>query len=706
MLTGRPAFTGQTDADVLESVLHAEPDVTGLPAETPAPIRRLLRRCLEKDRTRRLDSAAVARFEIDDAIASPAAETVPPARSSRRITRVTIAAIASVALLTALAVWILMRPPLPAPVVSRFAIVAPPAWPLNTKSPDRDIALSPDGRYLVYRTGTANVGGGLMVRAIDQLEGRRLAGIRLAYGALFFSPDSQWIGFFENAAIKKVAIAGGPVFTLGPVTGEARGASWGVDNTIVFATDDASTGLWRVSSDGGEPEVLTRPDATRQETDHLFPSVLPNGRGVLFTIAAAVQTDSTQLAVLDLETGQWKTIVRGGTQAEYVAPLTRARQDSSIGSGQRGHLVYAAAGSLRAIEFDPTRLDVLGDPVTVVENVLVKGTGSANYAVSLPGTLVYVPPGEKEGDTRRSLVWVDRKGGEEPLTNAPPDFYNVLDISPDGTRVAIKIGGDIWIRDLAPEMWRRLTFDPRDDSMPLWTPNGRRIIFGSNRAGAVLNLYSQAADGTGTADRLTTTENAQWSTAVTPDGTAIIGTDRSPKGADSLIQVHLTNAASRPGRDVPTPLDEPVVEALFEGGYWPDISRDGRYLAYESSESGRGEVYVRPFPHVNGGRWQVSTMGGRSVAWARSGRELFYLDASNKLTAVPVETSGPTFVHGRPTRVSETSYVAPNPSRHYDESPDGRLLVIKTAVDADPNATPASMVVVEHWLEELNARGR
>jgi len=264
---------------------------------------------------------------------------------------------------------------------------------------------------------------------------------------------------------------------------------------------------------------------------------------------------------------------------------------------------------------------------------------------------------------------------------------------------------DLWIYDQERDLASRLTTGVGAGA-PVWTPDGRRIIFGSNRAGAVLNLYSQAADGSGTVDRLTTTENTQWSTAVTPDGTAIIGFERSPKGADSLIQVHLTNAASRPGRDVRTPPHEPVVEALFEGGYWPDISRDGRYLAYESRESGRSEVVVRPFPHVDGGRWQVSTSGGARALWARDGRELFYLDASNRLTAVPVQTSGPRFIHGSPTRVSETSYVAPNPSRHYDESPDGRFLLIKTAIDADPNVTPASMVVVEHWLEEVTVRGR
>ena len=192
------------------------------------------------------------------------------------------------------------------------------------------------------------------------------------------------------------------------------GASWGDDNTIVFATDDPSTGLWRVSADGGEPTVLTTPDAAQHESDHAFPSVLPGGRGVLFTIAAAGQADNAQVAVLDLKTGQRKTLIRGGSQAEYVDP--------SAGSGQAGYLIYAAAGTLRAVRFDPVRLEVLGDPVTVVEHVMMKPTGAANYAVSRQGTLVYVPGGVSVQTTPRSLVWVDRKGHEEPI-KAPLRAY-------------------------------------------------------------------------------------------------------------------------------------------------------------------------------------------------------------------------------------------------------------------------------------------
>jgi eukaryotic-like serine/threonine-protein kinase len=514
MLTARAVFTGKTEAEVLESVLKADLDLTGLLDETPASIRRLLRRCLEKDRTRRLDSAAVARLEIDDALTFPAAETIPPAAStSRRLT--SIAALASVALLTSIAVWFLMRPRPQAPVLSsRFAIVTPSAQPMNVAGSDRDLALSPDGRHLAYRFGgTTTTGSPLMVRAIDQIDARPLAGIAHAYTP-FFSPDNQWIGFFEDGELKKVPIAGGPVIPLGAVKGEPRGASWGDENTIVFATDDGNTGLWRISAEGGEATVLTTPDAARREADHLFPSVLPGGRGVLFTITTTGQADYGEVAVLDLATGERTTIVRGGRQAEYIP-----------GSGQGGHLVYAAGGALRAVRFDPLRRDVLGDPVTVVDNIMMKPSGAANYSVSRTGTIVYTPAGAVASTPITSLVWVDRTGHEEPI-GAPPREYGPPRLSPDGTRVAVGIldegNAEIWIWDVARKKLTRLTFSPGMDGLPVWTPDGRRIIFMSDRMGT-LNLYSQAADGSGTVDRLTTSNYRQWPSSIMFDGTRLFG---------------------------------------------------------------------------------------------------------------------------------------------------------------------------------------
>ena len=323
MLAGQRPFTGETNSDTLASVLKTDPNWRALPSDTPLPVRRLLRRCLEKDRRRRLDSAAAARLEIDDAIAPPAAETLPrTVPRSARVTAVAIAALAggAVIALAAWASWTLLRPSLRAPgLPSRFAIVPPPEPALNVSGPNRDLAFSPDGRRFVYHVGgTETNGSPLMIRAIDQLEAQPVSDVRTAY-APFFSPDSRWIGFFEERVLKKVSIAGGPIISLCQLSGVPLGATWGDDNTIAFATNSPSTGLWRVSADGGEPAVLTTPDPAQHERNHAFPSMLPGGRGVLFTIAivTAGQADSSQVAVLDLKTGRQKILIRGGGDAQY-----------------------------------------------------------------------------------------------------------------------------------------------------------------------------------------------------------------------------------------------------------------------------------------------------------------------------------------------------------------------------------------------------
>jgi eukaryotic-like serine/threonine-protein kinase len=695
MLTGRAPFAGDTISDTLAAILDREPDPTTLPADTPAPIRRLLRRCLEKNRERRLDSASDARLEIDDAVAFPAADTLALAATPfLRVTPVAIAALAGLTVIVALVAWILMRAVPAVPVLpARFAIVPTPGLPLNVSGLDRDLALSPDGRRLVYRAGGSNTAGSpLMVRAIDRLDAQPVADVRLAY-APFFSPDNRWIGFFENTELKKVSIAGGPAITLCQFSGRPLGASWGDDNTITFATNAPRTGLWRVSADGGEPTVMTTVDPAQHEGTYSFPSVLPFGRGVLFTMATASQADSS-VAVLDLKSGQRKTLIRGGGDAQYV---------------ETGHLIFAAAGALRAVRFDPVRLEVLGDPVTVVDHVMMKPTGAANYAVSRAGTLVYIGDGLSELATPRALLWVDRKGHEEP-TGAPLRAYGTPRLSPDGTRVAAEIydqNTDVWIWDFAQETLRRLTFDSGGAGMSVWTPDGRQVIFESGSSG-MPNVYTQAADGTGTVDRLSTSATPQWPTSIAPGGTWLAGFELRPRTVSNIIFLPLTRAVVRPSSNPAPGVSqspvEPLAETRFKGAM-ADFSPNGRYLAYQSEESGRSEIYVRPFPRVDNGRWQVSTAGGTRPVWARSGRELFYLDASNALTAVPVGTSEPTISIGSPAKVFDTKYAEPNPSRHYDVSADGqRFLMLKASATGDPNATPASIVLVEHWFEELKQR--
>jgi serine/threonine-protein kinase len=527
-----------------------------------------------------------------------------------------------------------------------------------------------------------------------------VADVDRAY-APFFSPDNRWIGFFENTDLKKVSTAGGRAITLCQFSGIPLGASWGDDNIITFATNAPGTGLWRVSADGGEPTIVTTAETAQHEGTYSFPSALPLGRGVLFTIAGANQTDSS-VVVLDLKTGQLKTLIRGGGDAQYV---------------ETGHLIFAAAGALRAVRFDPVRLEVLGDPVTVVDRVMMKPTGAANYAISRAGTLAYIGAGVSEMTAPRELLWVDRKGHEES-TGAPPRAYGTPRLSPDGARVATEIydqNTDVWIWNFAQETLRRLTFDPAGDGMAVWTPDGRQIIFESGRTGAS-SVFKQAADGAGTVDRLSPGATPQWSTSITPDGTWVAGFDLLPRAVSTnVIFLPVTRAVTRPSSD-PAPLDralgtpgvspspaQPLAETKFKGSM-ADFSPNGRFVAYQSEESGRSEIYVRPFPRVNNGRWQVSTAGGTRPVWARSGRELFYLDASNALTAVPVDISGPTISIGSPAKLFDSGYAEPNPSRHFDVSADGqRFLMLKPAT-GDPNATPVSMVLVEHWFEELKQR--
>jgi WD40-like Beta Propeller Repeat len=360
----------------------------------------------------------------------------------------------------------------PAPPQGRFTIAPAGPRPLAVGSPYRDLALSPDGTHIVYSTATGPTNSALWVRAIDQLDAVPLRGMTGIYNP-FFSPDGRSIGFGAAGELKKVSLTGGPPIAVCRITGQLRGATWGPNDTIVFGTNDVSTGLLSVPAAGGEPKVLSRPDTAHGEADHVFPSVLPNGNAVLFTIMPAGSIEDPQVAVLDLKTGQRKTLIRGGGQAEYVAPST--------GSADAGFLVYAAAGTLRAARFDPVRLEMLGDPVPVVEQVLTKGTGAADFSLSRSGMLVYVPGGG--ASARRSLVWVTRQEREEPI-QAPPRAYEQVRISPDGTRVAVVSSDqerDIWIWDLAHAILNRLTLDPATDLSPLWTPDGHYIIFDSER---------------------------------------------------------------------------------------------------------------------------------------------------------------------------------------------------------------------------------
>ena len=689
MLTGRRVFAGETASHVLASVLKDEPDWTTLPPNTPAPIRRLLRRCLVKDRKRRFADAADAALEIDDALTTAGVESpVRAATASRPTIPTVLGALAGVALVAAAAAFAtsaLMRSaPPPVLQTSRFVETPPAAQALTISSFNRDLAIAPDGSHMVYMAGPQ---AQLIVRAIDRLDAQALPGLASVY-APFLSPDGRWIGFFTTGAaseLKKVPITGGSPVSLCRINGRALGASWGADGTIVFATNDQSTGLLRVSERGGEPKVLTTPNPAKGEEDHLFPSVLPGGRGVLFTITAAGGNVDAQIGVLD-QTGRQTTLIKGASHAEYV---------------QTGHLIYAATGTLRAVRFDLATLTLRGDPVPVAEQVQTLATGAANFSVSQNGTLVYVQSstGAVTG-ARRSLVWVTRPGSEESIPAPARAYFHPRLSPPDGKRLALSIQDqeqDIWMWNFERPSLQRMTFGPATELFPVWTRDGKWLLFASSRTGG--GIYRQRADMPDDVEQLTTIPRVRGALdSLSPDGKQLVVTQvSSGRRALFLLTVEgFTARVAAAGQAQPL---IPLPSASVMNG---EISPNGRWLAYQSNESNQDEIYVRPFPSGDG-RWPISNGGGTQPLWARNGRELFYRHG-NTVLSVPVETTA-TFRAGTPTTLFEGSYFSPSvglAGRTYDVSPDGqRFLMIKDAPAGDPNVAPARITVVLNWFEEL-----
>jgi Tol biopolymer transport system component len=477
----------------------------------------------------------------------------------------------------------------------------------------------------------------------------------------------------------KVAVSGGAPIALARLPLSPRGATWMDDATIIVATSSPTAGLLRVSAGGGEPTTLTTLDRAHGELGHWWPSMLPGGRAVLFTIEAE-SPQNAQIAVLDLQTGQHKMLVRGGADARYVTS---------------GHLVYTSGQALYAVAFDPVQQTVMGDPMRVVDGVSVSSLGAAAATVTQAGTLAYVPRGAGNA-TPRSLVWVDRQGHETPVP-VPAGAFVSPRISPDGTRVVVNTydqDSDLWVWDLARKTLTRLTFDPGIDLSPVWTPDGRRVLFSSNRAGAY-NPYVRAADGTGAEVRLATSTNAMYPISVTRDEAFVLGIEFKSRTAYDLVRVPLGKSAT-----VTAPAETLLETRAAELD--PEVSPDGNFIAYQSDESGRFEVYVRPYPQLSNGRWQVSTGGGTMPVWTRNGKELIYLDAATRLTAVSAETTGATFHAGTPTTLVSTAYSTPDSNRSYDVSPDGQqFLVIKEGSTSDRSGDAPQIVVIQNWLEEL-----
>ena len=649
MLTARPVFAGETVSHVMAAVLTSEPDWTMLPADTPPVIRRMLRRCLEKDRKRRLDSAATARFEIDEAWTAKDSHLDVAIPESRTLDHVSV--------------WRLV---LPWALVGGFGVAALVAWSpwrsasavtRMTLSLSRDNALttvggtaiSPDGRTVVFAARSPQ-GSGLYVRQLDGWEPRALL---LTDGASspFFSPDGRWIAFSRNGFLEKVPLAGGPSQVVCKCGG--FGGRWRSDGTIVLGAWPA--GLSRVSSDGGTPQLIARPK-DGSDAWYLWPEPLPGDKGILFTVW---QNGRTSVALLASGSDTPRILVQSGGRQRYLPT---------------GHLVYVADSHLLAVPFDLERLEVRGG-ATVVADDVNENPLTSDYDVSATGVLVYRPAGA----SARNIVWRDRQGVSVPIVTRARE-YSGPTLSPDGERLSVNVREgptrNIWTGRVTDEPLTRLTFG-NDDVFGLWSHDGARLFFTAGQHGSY-NIFSIATNGSGNAERLIQSAHAQAATSLSPSGDTLLFNDVDPVTKTDIWELSLSTKTSRP-----------LIKTPFREGD-ATFSPDGRWIAYDSDESGQSEVYLQSYPS-SGGKRRVSLDGGSMPFWSHSGRELFYSTATATFAVALFGARDPRV--GAARRLFE--------GQAWDVSKDDQrfLMLEKAAVNQS-----SQLNLVENWFEELKAR--
>ena len=679
MLTGKAAFQGEDVTEILAAVVKSGVNLDLLPANIHPRIREVLTRCLQKDQKKRYPEISQAHYEIEQVLADPSgvfAQHVTMAKPrkmpSLKLPWVAAAVILSL-IVAGLAVWYL-KPSEPRQLM-HFDYELPEGQQFSSFDSQPSLAISPNGKQIVYSTPE-----GLYLRSIDELTARLIVGTEGETSEPFFSPDGKWIGYFTPIArqMKKISINGGAAITLCSITAQLpMGASWSKDNTIVYGQVPGD--IMRVSANGGTPESIIE----TKSPSSIYPHVLPDGKSVLYTDSAG-QTHGIVM-VHSLESGETKELFPG----------------FAVGYLPTGHIVYGLPNdsNLYAIPFDLDTLEPKGGPLPIVEGVMGHGV---QCAVSDAGTLIYMPGTSSGGGFGQfTLVWVDREGNEEPIA-IDPDIYFFPSISPDGTKVAVRItiGGnqDIWILDLVHKTRTRLTFDEATDSFPLWSPDGKRIAFTSSRDEKVA-IYWKSADGTGTDELLVAGSGigimpCSW----TGDGKTLVFMDAS-EGINGDI-----GAISMEG--------DSAKKQLLHGKNMevePRISPDGRWMTYSCNESGQFQIYVRPYPGVDGGKWQVSSSEGVWPLWSPDGRELYYR-SGDKYMAVPVKTE-PTFSFETPKILFQGTYILPASAsfmRNWDIHPDGKkFLMIKPPIgtDSEPTSVGSRKInIILNWFEELKER--
>jgi eukaryotic-like serine/threonine-protein kinase len=659
MLTGRAAFAGETISDRLAAVLKQEPDWQVLPADTPPGVRSLLHRCLKKDPVDRVHDIADARIEIQEAIAKPAeiTPTGPPRRAGDRWTRIIPWVVAAGAIATALLIVQqgTRRTGSPAGPVTRLDLDLPAGVELVSVYPPA-MVLSPDGTRVAF-VGAFHGLRQLYTRRLDQFETVPIRGTENA-NAVFTSPDGRALGFITaDLALKRVSLADGLVTTVEHDAEFSAGAAWGADDRITFVRAGA---LWQVPASGGPAKQLTTLDKGKQELLHAWPSVLAQGRILLFASITGSSRSSSHIEALSLPAGQRRVIVESGTFPLYLPS---------------GHLVFFRDGALLGAPFDVDRLEVTGPVVRVLEHLAVGTTMDAPLAtLSNAGSLTYAP--SDAGTTR--LVWVSREGVEQPITETPRR-YQYPRLAPDGGRTVVAAAGDLWIQDMARATLTRLTSEQTvGNAFPVWTPDGTRVLFRT-----LTGLYWTAADGSGQPEAIAGSLSGDLPCSVSRDGDTLAFMRQNTQTSRDIYVLSLR------GQFPPRPL---VTTPAYDGG--AQFSPDGHRMAYVSDESGQMQVYVRPFPGPDR-RWPVSTQGGTQPVWNRNGKEIFYR-IGNKMMVVEV-SGGVDLTLSQPRQLFDQRYVFQNISlANYDVSPDGQRFVM-----VKDEAGSGRLNVVLNWTEEL-----
>ncbi len=693
MLTGTRLFKGEDVSDTLAALLRQGVDFKALPADTPPSVCRLVARCLDRDLKHRLRDIGEARVLLENPTSSLVSDAAPASSSHDALSRdaplwrralpwATVAGVLGVALLASLLMWAPWRKaqgPTPRRLLASAGV---DLW--RGSNAGASAILSPDGTMLAM-VGTRQGPRQLFVRKLDQLQAAPLVGTEGAESP-FFSPDGQWIGFFANGKLKKVSVTGGSAVTLADASVVPRGAAWTDDDAIIFMpnADPRSTFL-RVSAAGGAPAPFGA--MGKGAVYQRWPQALPGGQALLYAESVSSNVDEGNLVVSSIKGDAPRIVVRGGYFGRYVSS---------------GHLIYFSQGALFAVPFDLKRLEVMGQAVPALDDVAAS-SASGLLALSADGTLVYESNQISKVD--RSLDWMTRDGRTSALSAKKVNWSNPR-FSPDGQRLAITIRDadqeDIWLYDLASDNRTQLTFDPAFDAYPVWTPDGKRIVFSSTRDKAKgSNLYWTNADGTGEPTRLTESPNTQVPSSWHPGGNFLAFFENTPGNSYDLMILPMEGDAVsglKPG--APTVfLSTKAAEAV------PMFSPDGHWIAYTSNELGSTsfDVVVRPFPEKAGGPRRVSTGGGSWNSWSTTSPDLLFVTPTNKVMFAPYSVAGEAFTPGQPQLWSPTGFqpTASGTLSPYALHPDGKRVLLAAADAQDAPETRDKVVFYSGFGEYL-----